>query len=317
ITTVNKSARKMLSIPHRTILHRYYANVLGSQYLKLADDLIARIRDTGQDMVEMPLRLTINRSPRSFMVYLNALRHEKTGQYMGIVMVIDDLTELEKAQRMAAWREVARRIAHEVKNPLTPISLSAQRLQRKFGPGADDPVFEECIRTILDYVDIIRNLVNEFAAFAKFPSAKLAPGDLLQIIRETADLYTEENSPVTFTIDAPETLPSLNLDRQQIKQALINLIENAITAMEGAGAITITVKHDPAAMKVTLTFADTGKGLSPAAKNNLFEPYFSTKKSGMGLGLAIVSSIIADHNGAISAHDNEPRGAKFIIELPA
>ena len=317
ITTINKSARKMLSLSHENVLNRYYANVLKGRYLELADERIATIRDGGQDMVELPLRLTISGTPRSFIIYLNALRHDKTGQYMGIVMVIDDLTELEKAQRMAAWREVARRIAHEVKNPLTPISLSAQRLKRKFGPDADDPVFEECIRTILDYVDIIRNLVNEFAAFAKFPSAKLAPCDLVQTIRETADLYTEEDSPVTFTIDAPPDLPRLNLDRQQIKQALINLIENAITAMEGAGRITITVRHDPAAMKVVLTFADTGRGLSEAAKNNLFEPYFSTKKSGMGLGLAIVSSIIADHNGTISAHDNKPRGARFIIELPA
>lgn len=316
ITTINKSACRMLSITQESVINRYYANVLAGQYLQMANKIIKRIKDDGKDTIEMPLRLTINGTPRSFIVYLNALRHDKTGQFMGIVMVMDDLTELERAQRMAAWREVARRIAHEVKNPLTPISLSAQRLKRKFSNLTDDAVFEECINTILDYVDIIRNLVNEFAAFAKFPSAQLAPCDLIQIIKETTDLYAEEDSLITFSINAPDKLPLLDLDRQQIKQALINLIENAITAMEGAGEISITVRHDPVNMKVMLEFADTGKGLSDIVKNNLFEPYFSTKKTGMGLGLAIVSSIIADHNGKISVQDNKPRGARFIIELP-
>lgn len=317
VTTINKSAEKMLALSPENVLNHYYADVLPGQQLALANDLIHRIKDMGEDTVEMPLRLTIAGRPRSFIIYLNALRHDKTGPYMGVVMVVDDLTELEKAQRMAAWREVARRIAHEVKNPLTPISLSAQRLKRKFAKDTDDPVFQECIRTIIEYVDMIRNLVNEFSAFAKFPTAKLKPCDLTTIINETTDLYAEDDNDIRFQVEATGDLPLLNLDRQQIKQALINLIDNAISAMEGAGEITITTTHDPAAMKVRMTFADTGKGLGEAEKANLFEPYFSTKKSGMGLGLAIVSSIIADHNGTITAHDNIPKGAKFIIELPA
>ncbi|MDY6904026.1 MAG: ATP-binding protein [Thermodesulfobacteriota bacterium] len=316
VTTVNKSAEKMLALVPENVLRRPYTDVLNEQHMTMAEDLIHRIKDKGEDTVEMPLRLTIKRRPRSFIIYLNALRHDKTGQYMGVVMVVDDLTELEKAQRMAAWREVARRIAHEVKNPLTPISLSAQRLKRKFGQFADDKVFDECIRTIIEYVDLIRNLVNEFSAFAKFPTAKLKPCELVPIIRETTDLFAEDDNRVRFFINEPEDLPLLNLDRQQIKQALINLIDNAISAMEGTGDITITATYDPVAMKVRIKFADTGKGLGETEKSNLFEPYFSTKKSGMGLGLAIVSSIIADHSGTITAHDNSPRGAMFIIELP-
>ncbi|MFP4040776.1 MAG: ATP-binding protein [Desulfosudaceae bacterium] len=316
ITTLNKSAERMLSLQHHDVVNRYYANVLSGHYLRLARDCVSRIRDGGEDTMNLPLRLTINGRPRSLIMYLNALRHERTSQYMGLVLVVDDLTELERAQRMAAWREVARRIAHEVKNPLTPISLSAQRLKRRFTREIDDPVFNECLRTIMEYVDLIRNLVNEFSSFAKFPMAKPEPCDLLPIIRETADLYSEDDDQIDFVVSAPEKLPLLNLDRQQIKQALINLIDNAISAMGGAGEINITVSEEPAAGKIVLEFADTGKGIPDEAKGNLFEPYFSTKKTGMGLGLAIVNSIITDHGGKITVHDNTPRGTRFIIEIP-
>ncbi len=316
ITTINKSAETMLSISQHAIVNRYYANVLGGKYLQLANEIVQQFTEAGENTRELPLQLTINGKSRSFVMYLNALRHDKTGQYMGVVMAVDDLTELERAQRMAAWREVARRIAHEVKNPLTPISLSAQRLQRKFARTTDDPVFAECIQTIIEYTEIIRNLVNEFANYAKFPAAKPALCELSPIIKETTSLYTEDNPDINFIIRTGADLPKLHLDRQQIKQALINLIENAISAMEGAGDIFITATYDAAAMKVILTFADTGKGVPDEEKSSLFEPYFSTKKSGMGLGLAIVNSIISDHNGKISAHDNLPRGVQFIIELP-
>ncbi len=316
VTTLNKSAEKMLNISHDAVVNQYYANVLRGHYLHLAKDCVAAIKDSGEDSLTLPLRLTINGRPRSFIMYLKALRHEATAQYMGMVLVVDDLTELERAQRMAAWREVARRIAHEVKNPLTPISLSAQRLKRKYGSQVEDPVFDECIRTIIDYVDMIRNLVNEFSAFAKFPTAKPEPCDLLPIIRETTNLYAEDNPHVHFIFHTPDDLPLLSLDRQQIKQALINLIDNAITAMEGAGEIHIFVFYNNKERKVNIEFADTGKSIPDEDKENLFEPYFSTKKSGMGLGLAIVNSIITDHNGKITVHDHTPKGTKFIIELP-
>ena len=316
ITTINKSAEKMLSIPQMGVLNRHFANVLSGRHLQLARECVERITEKGENTLISPLRLTIGNQTRSFMFYLNALRHDKTNHYMGMVLVVDDLTELEKAQRMAAWREVDRRIAHEVKNPLTPISLSAQRLKRKFAAAADDPVFDECIRTILDYVDIIRNLVNEFSAYAKFPSTKPEPCDLLTLIRETTDLYTEPDGDLHIILHLPESAPPVNLDRRQMKQALINLIDNAIAAMKGSGDIIITIAYDTLAGRVRLEFADTGQGVSDVEKHNLFEPYFSTKTTGMGLGLAIVNSIITDHGGRISVHDNAPRGTKFIIELP-
>ena len=235
---------------------------------------------------------------------------------MGIVMVFDDLTELEKGQRMAAWREVARRIAHEVKNPLTPITLSAQRLKRKYSKQLGEPVFEECTQTIIDHVDLIRNLVNECSSFARFPSANPKPCELIPTIEETIALYREGHPTIKFEIQNTGDIPSLKLDRQQMKQALINLIDNAIGAIKGKGAIFFDVTHDPILKRIRIEVADDGPGISNEDKTRLFEPNFSTKKTGMGLGLTIVSTIIADHNGVISVQDNIPHGAKFVIELP-
>jgi two-component system nitrogen regulation sensor histidine kinase NtrY len=250
------------------------------------------------------------------MVHINALKDDKVS-HMGMVMVFDDLTELEKAQRMIAWREVARRIAHEVKNPLTPITLSAQRLKRKYSDQYNDPVFEECTRLIIDHVDLIRNLVNEFSAFAKFPTADPKPCKLPPIIEETTALYKEGHPNIQFKIDIAEDFPVLNLDRQQIKQATINIIDNAIAAIKTQGAIFITLTYDSILKMARIEIADNGAGISDEDKTRLFEPNFSTKKAGMGLGLTIVNTIVADHNGMISVQDNQPHGAKFVIELPA
>ncbi len=262
------------------------------------------------------MRQTINGRPRSFLVYINALKDE-SGRDMGIVMVIDDLTELEKAQRMAAWREVARRIAHEVKNPLTPITLSAQRLKRKYSSIVNEEVFDECVLMIINHVDLIRNLVNEFSAFARFPTADPKPCRLQPIIEETVALYNEGHANVTFKVDIHDDIPEMSLDYRQIKQAMINIVDNAVSAIRSNGQIEIVVSHDPILKMVRLEIADDGIGVSNEDKLRLFEPNFSTKKTGMGLGLTIVNSIITDHNGMISVRDNYPRGARFVIELPA
>jgi len=233
------------------------------------------------------------------------------------VVVFDDLTEQEQAQKVATWREVARRIAHEVKNPLTPISLSAQRLKRKYVDQIDDPIFEECTRMIIDHVDLIRNLVNEFSAFAQFPTANPSPCSLRRIIEETVALYREGHHNVEFEFSVTDDIPPrMNLDRQQVKQAMINLVGNAVSAMEEKGRITITLSHDAILKMVRIEVADNGPGISDEDKTRLFEPNFSTKKAGMGLGLTIVSSIVLDHNGRIRVQDNHPNGAKFVIELP-
>lgn len=315
ISTINKSAEKMLNLKAEEIINKSYKDLLKGQHLLLAGEIMDNLTDSRNEAVELPLRVTIAGRPRSFLVNVNVLKDD-AGYHMGIVIVFDDLTALEKAERIAAWREVARRIAHEVKNPLTPITLSAQRLKRKYSATLNDPVFEECTRTIIEHVDLIRNLVNEFSAFAKFPTANPKPCDLPPIIEETIALYREGHQNINFEINVKDTIPRLNLDRQQIKQAIINLIDNAIAAIREQGCISITLSHDSILGIVRIEVCDDGVGISDEDKTRLFEPDFSTKKAGMGLGLTIVSTIIADHRGMIRVQDNQPRGAKFIIELP-
>ncbi|MGD8833932.1 MAG: ATP-binding protein [Desulfobacteraceae bacterium] len=315
ITTFNTSAERMLNLSATDILNKNYNNLLQAPHLSMAHEIIGTLNTTRMETIEIPLRLTIDGRPRSFLTYINSLKDDG-GRSVGVVMVIDDLTELEKAQRMAAWREVARRIAHEVKNPLTPISLSAQRLKRRYSQKIGEPVFDECTQTIISHVELIRNLVNEFSAYARFPTANPEPCDLPPIIVETVALYREGHSNITFNITIGDDIPSMNLDYQQIKQAMINLIDNAVSAIRTRGIIDIDVSYDPILKTVRIEVADDGEGISNEDKIRLFEPNFSTKKAGMGLGLTIVNSIVTDHSGMISVQSNQPRGAKFVIELP-
>jgi len=315
VSTINKSAEKMLGVKSEEVLNKSFDKMLTVQNKDLAAEIMENLSLTRDASIEVALKLIIEGRPRSFLITVSALRDD-TGQHMGIVMVFDDLTELEKGQRMAAWREVARRIAHEVKNPLTPITLSAQRLKRKYSQQLGESVFEECTQIIIDQVDLIRNLVNEFSSFARFPSANPKPCDLVPTIEETIALYREGHPNIKFEIQNTDDIPPLNLDRQQIKQALINLIDNAIGAITQDGIISFAVSHDPILKRIRIEVADNGPGISNEDKTRLFEPNFSTKKTGMGLGLTIVSTIIADHNGVISVQDNIPHGAKFVIELP-
>jgi two-component system, NtrC family, nitrogen regulation sensor histidine kinase NtrY len=237
---------------------------------------------------------------------------------MGTVVVFDDLTQLMKAQRMAAWREVARRIAHEIKNPLTPIQLSAQRLRKRYLDRfpADDQVFDQCTNMIITSVDELKTLVDEFSRFARMPAAQLAPNSLNDIVAEAIALYQESHRRVTFTYSPDEAVPTLSLDRDQIKRVFINLFENAIAAIAGEGTVTVATRYNPEVKLVSCAVADSGHGIPAEDKPRLFEPYFSTKKTGTGLGLTIVSTIISDHHGFIRVKENKPSGTIFIIELP-
>lgn len=315
VTTINDSAGRMLNINPGDVMKKSYRHLLGNEH----NDLVREIRDRflarREESLSKSVSMTVGGKSKSFKVAFNALKDD-SGQQIGLVMVFDDMTEIEKAQRMAAWREVARRIAHEVKNPLTPISLSAQRLKRKYKSTIDDPVFDECIQTISEHTELIRNLVNEFSTFAKFPTANPTPCELPPIVKESIALYQDGYPNIAFIFETYDEIPVLQLDRQQIKQTLINLIDNAISSIKTEGRIMIRLYPDKAADKVYLEIADTGEGVSDSDKPYLFEPDFTTKKYGMGLGLAIVSTIVSDHNGRIWAEDNAPRGSKFVIEFP-
>lgn len=315
LITINKAAESLLNIRSPDILHKNYRDVLKNEHLKLADTIFAQVTQ-GQESIEMPLSVMVSGTPRHFSLTFTLLKDD-SDRNLGAVLVFDDVTELEKAQRVAAWREVARRIAHEVKNPLTPIKLSAQRLKRKYAHQINDDIFTSCADTIVEHVDLIRNIVNEFSTFAKFPDANIAPCRIENIILETIALYREGLEKMDIRSNFAPNIPVLKLDHQHMKQAFINLIDNAVYAVDKKGEILIDVSYDEILKIVRIEIADNGKGISDKEKTRLFEPYFSTKKTGMGLGLAIVSSIISDHNGVIRVQDNKPTGAKFIIELPA
>ncbi|MCG8472547.1 MAG: ATP-binding protein [Desulfobacterales bacterium] len=315
VATINKSAERMLHVKSKHVIRRHYSELLVGQESTSAKEISEKLENSGNG-INFPMALTIGGKPRSFNVHSTTLKDDNHNP-IGLVIVFDDMTELEKIQRLAAWREVARRIAHEVKNPLTPIALSAERLKRRYSRVVAEPVFDECTRTIIEHVDLIRNLVNSFASFARFPSANPELSDLPPIVEDTLILYREGHPDIEFTATFVNDIPLLNLDRQLIKQALINLMENAVAAIRGKGRITVSLSHNTRRKVVTLEVADTGIGIPDAVKSRLFEPYFSTKKSGTGLGLAIVNSIVSDHNAEIKVLDNDPTGTRFVIEFPA
>ena len=241
------------------------------------------------------------------------------GSAPGAMVVVDDLTPLMRAQKVAAWGEVARKLAHEIKNPLTPIQLSAQRVRKAWLKS--DPDFEkivtECTRAIVDEVEALKNLVDEFAQFARMPVASLRPGSLHDVLAQALSLYDGLFPGVVLERRLAADLPALRLDFDQMKRAVINLVDNAIEATDGTGRIQLATEYDRGAGRVRLVVSDDGPGIAPADRDQLFVPHFSTKKRGSGLGLAIVSRIVQEHLGTIRVEDNEPRGARFVIELPA
>lgn len=247
----------------------------------------------------------------------------------GFVVVIDDVTELLRAQKAAAWQEVAQRIAHEIKNPLTPIQLSAQRLLRHLERSApsrrredrsDLPALvSECARLIEREVQTLESLVNEFSQFARFPAARLAPADVNAIASQALDVFRGRLDGIALQRDFAPSLPIVKADAELVRRVLINLVDNAAEALEGATlrSISVTTRLASNGDAVEIEVADTGHGISPEDKDKLFLPHFSTKDRGTGLGLAIASRIVAEHHGTLRVEDNVPTGARFLIRLPA
>jgi len=240
------------------------------------------------------------------------------GDAPGAVVVADDLTPLIQAQRVAAWGEVARKLAHEVKNPLTPIQLSAQRVRKAYlrNDAGFDRILTEATRSIVDEVESLKHLVDEFAHFARLPTAQLVPCQLREIIEQTLALYDGPFPEVRFERAVDPDLPQARVDPSQMKRLLINLLDNAIEAMERHGTISIEATFDREAGRFRLAVADDGPGISPAQRESLFVPHFSTKKHGGGLGLAMVGRIAQEHRGTVRFEENHPQGARFVVELP-
>ncbi len=317
ITTINKSAEKLLGLKTPKIIGRNFRDIVTPEYLPMIKGILKELVGSGKDSIRKQITLPAGDTKVILLVNVTTLKDENN-EFMGTVVVFDDLTQLLKAQRMAAWREVARRIAHEIKNPLTPIQLSAQRLRRRYLDrfASDDTVFDECTTMIIKQVDDLKNLVNEFSSFARMPASNPSHNNLNDVLNEALVLFQEGHKEVDFKLHIDPTLPIFSLDREQIKRVIINLLDNAVAAVNGKGQIDIETSFNPDLQIATLKVSDNGCGIPAEDKPRLFEPYFSTKKSGTGLGLAIVSTIISDHNGYIRVRDNEPKGTHFIVELP-
>jgi PAS domain S-box-containing protein len=279
--------------------------------------LMKRARRTGLATRQLELQTTDRKLHLA--VTVSALEERLTS---GFVVVLEDTSELLRAQKAAAWHEVARRIAHEIKNPLTPIALSADRIGRQLDrlelPPATARILHECAATISKSVDSVKTLVDEFSQFARFPAAQPVRSDLNEVVAEALAVFKGRLDGISIRTSYAPGLPPVNLDREQFQRAVVNLVDNAAEAMQDSLVKDLFIATQPgSADTVELLVADSGCGVSPEDKEKLFLPYFSTKNRGTGLGLAIVSHIVAEHNGQIRVEDNRPTGARFTVEIPA
>jgi two-component system nitrogen regulation sensor histidine kinase NtrY len=316
ITTINPAASAILGVHEREVLGKRYDEAFGFIELEPIRRLFRRLEE-GQGRAEEEISFTVRGRILTVRMRVSRLR-VGVGAHIGLVITFDDLTELLRAKKAETWQDVARRIAHEFKNPLTPIKLSAERLRKKHSEGAADfdAVFEECSRTIVQEADGLRKLVDEFANFARMPSSNPVPQPLAPVIDNVAQLYTGAHKDIAVVRDIAADMPHVIFDSEQMKRVFINLFENAVEAMDGKGRIWISARMTPAGT-AQIEVADEGTGIAVQDVPHLFQPDFSRKKKKSGLGLAIVLRIIKDHSGTIRVEQNSPRGARFVIELPA
>jgi nitrogen fixation/metabolism regulation signal transduction histidine kinase len=326
VTTLNPSAARMLALVDKAEGNPKLTTLIGNEDWLVVDRLLRRARRAGHATEQtqlgsgaLPVSMTASALPDS------------RGPRRGVVLVIEDLSELLAAQRAAAWSEVARRMAHEIKNPLTPIQLSAERIAKSYGRavtnggnGLDESrvasVITECTETISREVAGLKAMVDEFSRFARLPATRLELANLNDVVTQAVGLYEERLDGVSLIVQMAGDLPPSMLDVEQIKRVFVNLIDNALDALvsiRDQKQIAISTSHDAERSLLRAEVADTGQGIEPGDFRRLFDPYFSRRDSGTGLGLAIVQRIILEHGGHIHAEKNHPRGAKFVIELPA
>jgi two-component system nitrogen regulation sensor histidine kinase NtrY len=339
VTTINAAAASILKLSEAPPGWAKLSSLLSQEDRMVLDRLIRRARRAGRAAEQSQLTRGSVASTIPVALTATALGAGSSAT-RGVVLVIDDLSELLTAQRAAAWSEVARRIAHEIKNPLTPIQLSAERIARQFGMrvnGSEDGsvasnsgngtganadelkrVVEECTTSITREVAGLKALVDEFSRFARMPDPQRAQGDLNEVIRQTSLLYEDRLDGAELQLHLATDLPPAMLDREQIKRVFVNLTDNALEAIAASDErrITITTRFDTAREMLVAEVEDTGEGIPISDFKRLFQPYFSTRGRGTGLGLAIVQRIVTEHGGRIRAENNEPRGARFVIELP-
>ncbi len=315
IAMINKVAERLLGIRTEKAMGKPYKEVFREEHYEAVRALSREVGETPGRQVERQVDLTVGGKRISLRVSLTVLEGDD-GEYMGLVVAFDDLSQAMRLQRVMAWREVARRIAHEIRNPLTPIQLSTERLQKRFAPvHAGDPAFSECTQTILSEVGSLKALVEEFTRFARMPAPAFQEGNLPEELRQVVETFRSAHPGVSWDFEA-ENVPLVWFDPFQIRRALTNLLENAAAALGRQGRVVVRVGYEPSLGTVRVSVRDDGPGIPSADRERLFEPYFSRQEGGTGLGLAIVSAIASDHQGTVKVGDNAPRGAVFEIEFP-
>jgi two-component system nitrogen regulation sensor histidine kinase NtrY len=317
ITTFNPSGERILGLAADRFRGRSASDVFKEFGLDLFQTAYDRMLvDDGDDLV---LEGQLDVQGKLLTIGLSGSRmRDEANHDLGFVLVFEDLTELIKAQKVAAWQEVARRVAHEIKNPLTPIQLSAQRLRKKFfekSPDFDE-VFDDATNVIINEVGSLKHMADEFSKFARLPAPQMTRQSLHDVLREVVTLYRAAQKDIDLIVELDEDLPSINFDREQLKRVFVNLFDNAIQAMNQKGRLWVSTKYDTKRRRAVVTVADEGPGIAPEDQEQLFVPYFTRKKTGTGLGLAIVRRIITDHEGQIQAGNNQPKGASFTFDLP-
>jgi two-component system nitrogen regulation sensor histidine kinase NtrY len=315
IITVNKAACSMLTLDPDAVVGMDYRKLIAKFHSEDLSEMIRGIE--GKELREIKREVKVNpgSGPTTFRVTITGIRESYSSSALGMLVVFDDLTDIIKAQKSVAWQEVARRITHEIKNPLTPIKLSTERLIRKWqNKDKDfDAVFEKSTRTIINEVEGLRRLVDIFSKYGRMPEIAKEPTDLIALIDTVMNLY-KGYWDIKMHLVSVADLPKIVIDSEQVKRALINIIDNAIAAMKQDGEITISILRSDDHLLISI--ADSGPGIPDDEKEQLFLPHFSKRKGGTGLGLAIANKIVTDHGGRIIVRDNQPMGSVFTIEIP-
>ncbi|BCB97096.1 PAS domain-containing sensor histidine kinase [Dissulfurispira thermophila] len=315
ILTINRSACSILNISQEEVIGRNYKEFISSLH---SEDLSSMVKDIeGREIhgIKREVKININGKMLTLIVYISGIRESFTSRSLGMLVVFDDITDIIQAQKVITWQEIARRLAHEIKNPLTPIKLSTERLIKKWQQKDHDfdDVFKKSTNTIIREVESLKRLVDVFSRYGRMPELTKAPTNLTELIDDAASLY-KGFKDLRINVVIQDKIPIVNIDPEQIKRVLINIIDNAIKAMDNTGAIDIYVRIDE--NRIIIDIADTGPGISNEEKEKLFIPYFSKRKDGTGLGLAIAHKIISDHGGKILVRDNNPKGSIFTVEIP-
>lgn len=319
INTANRAAALILDMDATQMVGKHVSDILPAPPDSNIDrEAEQHLRKNQESRWRYDVKRTVAGEEKHLLI--NVVGFSTEGVHRGSVAVFEDISELERMQRIAAWREVARRIAHEIKNPLTPIKLSAQRLERKFGTQAADPAFSQSTQLIVKQVEHLQTMVQEFSAFAKLPEVVPVPGDLPPLLESVTNLFRNSHSNIHWGLDIPASLPQFPMDKDALHRAFMNIYTNAAEALEQAETqdpyVHITAMYEPELNMMRIDVADNGPGLNEEELSRLFEPYFSRKKGGTGLGLTIVKSIVTDHRGYIRVLPREGGGTVLVMELP-